>query len=247
MEKERQPTLWGNHDFDSLANGAFQRTEEGRRLRVVIEMLDLPDSYENSNVDTAVPWGSLTLLNSMTIPVLGMGLSPKLLGRSTIDAKLFNPHERVDVPSSSTPMEVSTSVVAFDAYKGVSIEQDGAKAGSILLFKLSANLIGEPVTDITAKDLAWGENCSYGAFVDNKGIRYFGITRTSGGTIHAESRRKDLIEESGQFVETQVVTSKGDQLTLRELSSSSEEAIELDQEMEKFIQSRQWAVALDRE
>lgn len=36
-----------------------------------------------------------------------------------------------------------------------------------------------------------------------------------------------------------------DKLTVRKLPSLSKEAIELDQEMEKFIQSRQGAVALD--
>ena len=140
---------------------------------------------------------------------------------------------------------MGTSVVALDAYERATMTKCGAKVGSILLFKLSANLIDEPAPDITAKDLAWGENCLYGAFADGNAINYFEIVQASGDVVEAELRRKDPTEESGQSVEMQVVKPGQDKLTVRKLSSLSKEAIELDQEMEKFIQSRQGAVAPD--
>lgn len=145
------------------------------------------------------------------------------------------------------PVEVGTSVVAFDVYKDVHIGKDGARAGSVLLFKLSANLIDEPAPDMTAKDLAWGENCSYGAFVDDSSITYFEFARAGGDVVRAEVRRKDPTEESGQSVEMQVVEPRGEWYKIQKISSSSKEAIELDQEMEKFIASRREVVATDEE
>lgn len=45
----------------------------------------------------------------------------------------------------------------------------------------------------------------------------------------------------------QVVEPRGEWYKIQKLSSSSNEAIELDQEMEKFIASRRGAVAPDEE
>ena len=135
-------------------------------------------------------------------------------------------------------MEVNTSVVALDAYGPGSVGRDGAKVGSILLFKLSARLIDEPVPDMTAKDLAWGDNCTYGVLVGDSAIDYFEIVQTSGDVVQSELRRKDPTEENGQSVEAQVVTPGQDRLIVNELSSSSNEALELEQELDKFIVSR---------
>jgi len=118
----------------------------------------------------------------------------------TVSVKLFNPHERVADDSLVVPMEVNTSVVALDAYGPGSVGGDGPKVGSILLFKVAGNLIEEPAPDITAKDLAWGENCVFGAFVDGNAINYFEIAQTSGDVVQSELRRNDPTEENGQSV-----------------------------------------------
>ena len=120
---------------------------------------------------------------------------------------------------TAIPAEVHTSIVAFDVYEGAtSTRENGAKVGSILLPKLSANLIDEPAPDMTAKDLVWRENCTYAALVCDDTITYL-----------------EVVEKGREFFD------------IRKLSSSSNEAIELDQEMEKFIASRREVVAPDEE
>ena len=247
MDKGRQPTLWNNHNLDSLADEAFRRSEEKRKIQVISEILDQPDGYEDNKIDSIGRKDPLSDLSRMLGLAFNIGLSPKSLSKYTTSAKLFNPHESVVDSSNAIPVEVHTSVVAFDVYKDVHFRKDGVRAGSVLLFKLSANLIDEPAPDMTAKDLAWGENCSYGAFVDDSSITYFEFARAGGDVVRAEVRRKDSTEESGQSVEMQVVEPRGEWCEIQKISSSSKEAIELDQEMEKFIASRREVVAPDEE
>ena len=247
MDKGRQPTLWSNHNLDILANEAFRRGEEKRKIQVVSEILNQPDGYEESNINTMLGKDSLSRFGSMLDNSLNLRLSPDFRGNYPIRANLFKPHESIVDSSNIIPVEVSTSAVAFDVYKDASFRKDGVRAGSVFLFKLSANLIDEPAPDMTAKDLAWGENCSYGAFVDDSSITYFEFARAGGDVVRAEVRRKDSTEESGQSVEMQVVEPGKARRAIQKLSSSSKEAIELDQEMEKFIASRREVVAPDEE
>lgn len=247
MDKGRQPTLWNNHNLDILVNEAFRRGEEKRKIQAVSEILDQPDGYEDNEIDSIVRKDSLSDLDRMLGLAFDIGISPKFLSNYIISAKLFKPHESIVDSSNIIPVEVGTSVVAFDVYEDVHIGKDGARAGSVLLFKLSANLIDEPAPDMTAKDLAWGDNCSYGAFVDDSSITYFEFARAGGDVVRAEVRRKDPTEESGQSVEMQVVEPRGEWYKIQKISSSSKEAIELDQEMEKFIASRREVVAPDEE
>ena len=247
MDKGRQPTLWNNHNLDSLANEAFRRGEEKRKIQVVSEILDQPDGYEESNINTMLGKDPLSRFGSMLDNSLNLRLSPDFRGNYPIRANLFKPHESIVDSSNVMPVEVSTSVVAFDIYKYTHFSEDGVRAGSVLLFKLSSNLIDEPAPDMTAKDLAWGDNCSYGAFVEDNSITYFKFARAGGDVVRAEVRRKDPTEESGQSVEMQVVEPGKARRAIQKLSSSSKEAIELDQEMEKFIASRREVVAPDEE
>ena len=247
MDKGRQPTLWSNHNLDILANEAFRRGEEKRKIQVVSEILNQPDGYEESNINTMLGKDSLSRFGSMLDNSLNLRLSPDFRGNYPIRANLFKPHESIVDSSNVMPVEVSTSVVAFDIYKYTYFSEDGVRAGSVLLFKLSSNLIDEPAPDMTAKDLAWGDNCSYGAFVEDNSITYFKFARAGGDAVRAEVRRKDPTEESGQSVEMQVVEPGKARRAIQKLSSSSKEAIELDQEMEKFIASRREVVAPDEE
>lgn len=219
MDKGRQPTLWNNHNLDSLADEAFRRSEEKRRARAIGEILDQPDGYEDNEIDSIVRKDSLSDLDRMLGLAFNIGISPKSLSKYTTSAKLFNPHESVVDSSNAIPVEVHTSVVAFDVYESTtSNRKNGAKVGSILLPKLSANLIDEPAPDMTAKDLIWRKNCTYAALVHDDTITYL-----------------------------EVVEKGRENFSIRKLSSSSNEAIELDQEMEKFIASRREVVAPDEE
>ena len=219
MDEGRQPTLWSNHNLDSLANEAFRRSEEKRKIQVVSEILNQPDGYEDNEIDAVGRKDTLSDLDRMLGLAFDIGISPKFLSSYIISAKLFNPHESVVDSSNAIPMEVHTSVVAFDIYeKATSTRETGAKVGSILLSKLSANLIDEPAPDMTAKDLVWRKNCTYAALVHDDTITYL-----------------------------EVVEKGRENFSIRKLSSSSNEAIELDQEMEKFIASRREVVASDEE
>jgi len=238
MDKGKQPTIWAGHNFNRLTEEAFRRNEEKERVQVVGEILDQPDGCEKSNIDTIIRCNPLSRLSSALDNVFEVGLSPKYLGAGSVSAKLFNLHECVDDDSLGLPMEVNTSVVALDAYGPGSVGRDGPKVGSILLFKVVGNLIEESAPDITAKDLAWGENCVFGAFVDSDAINYFEIAQTSGDVVQSELRRKDSTEESGQSVEMQVVKPGQDRLIVNKLSPSSNETFELEQELDKFIASR---------
>lgn len=219
MDKGRQPTLWSNHNLDILVNEAFRRGEEKRKIQVVSEILDQPDGYEDNEIDSIVRKDSLSDLDRMLGLAFNIGISPKSLSKYTTSAKLFNPHESVVDSSNAIPVEVHTSVVAFDVYESTtSNKKNGAKVGSILLPKLSANLIDEPAPDMTAKDLVWRKNCTYAALVHDDTITYL-----------------------------EVVEKGRENFSIRKLSSSSNEAIELDQEMEKFIASRRGIVAPDED
>ena len=219
MDKGRQPTLWSNHNLNSLADEAFRRTEEKRRARAIGEILDQPDGYEDNKIDAIGRKDPLSDLDRMLGLAFDIGISPKFLSNYIISAKLFKPHESIVDSSNAIPAEVHTSVVAFDIYeKATSARETGAKVGSILLSKLSANLIDEPAPDMTAKDLVWRKNCTYAALVHDDTITYL-----------------------------EVVEKGRENFSIRKLSSSSNEAIELDQEMEKFIASRREVVAPDEE
>ena len=193
---------------------------------LVDEILDRPDGCEKGSVEAITMRNPLSHLNSALENVFAVRISPKYYD-DAVNVKLFNPHERVVDSSNVIPLEVNTSVVAFDAYRRVCIESAGVKVGSILLFKLSANINGEPAPYMTAKDLVWGNNCLYGAFMDGSAISYFEIVQTSGDVVEAELRRKDQTEESGQSVEMQVVKPGRDQLVIQKLPSSNNKVFEL--------------------
>jgi len=218
MDKGRQPTLWNNHNLNSLADEAFRRGEEKRKIQAISEILDQPDGYEESNINTMLGKDSLSRFGSMLDNSLNLRLSPDFRGNYPIRANLFKPHESIVDSSNVMPVEMSTSVVAFDIYKYTHFSEDGVRAGSVLLFKLSSNLIDEPAPDMTAKDLVWRKNCTYAALVRDNAITYL-----------------------------EVVEKGRENFSIRKLSSSSNEAIELDQEMEKFIASRREVVAPDEE
>ena len=218
MDKGRQPTLWNNHNLNSLADEAFRRGEEKRKIQAISEILDQPDGYEESNINTMLGKDSLSRFGSMLDNSLNLRLSPDFRGNYPIRANLFKPHESIVDSSNVMPVEMSTSVVAFDIYKYTHFSEDGVRAGSVLLFKLSSNLIDEPAPDMTAKDLVWRKNCTYAALVRDNAITYL-----------------------------EVVEKGRENFSIRKLSSSSNEAIELDQEMEKFIASRRGIVAPDED
>lgn len=236
MDKGKQPNIWGRHNLNQLAGEVFRRNEEKEKAQAVGKILAHPDHNEE-NVIGILSDNALSHLHKALGRVFEVKLYPSRGAYCKVNAKLFHPHECVTDNSCVIPVKVSTSVVAFDTYTPKPNGQAEVRVGSVLLFKLSANLINESAPDINAKDLAWGENCTYGALVDGDAINYFEITQTSGDVVQSELCRKDPTEEDGQSVEMQVVKPGQDRLIVNKLSPSSDEAFELEQELDKFIAS----------
>ena len=146
---------------------------------------------------------ALTSLSKGLDNTFGVGLSV-ICGGDSVKAKLFRPHKCVLGSYYGMPVELNTSVTAFDAY--TSGEPRRKKAGSVMLFKLSANRPGESAPSSTARDLEWGVNCIQGAFVTGDKINYFEIAQTSGDDIVVvelhpfEERALNLSQELGKFI-----------------------------------------------
>lgn len=235
MDSRRQPTIWGNHNLSNIAGEAFRRNTEREKAQAVDEALKNPDNTEKIHTDISNK--ELYNLSGALAIAFRSRLAPKSWG-GEVDAKLFRPHDSVVDSSQAIDIDIHTSVVAFDTYTEGSMNKS-EKTGSAILFKLSANLIGEPTPDMTANDLIFGDNCTYGALLDGSTIKYFKIAYKNGDRVESELRRKDPTEQSGQSVDAQIIKRGDTRLVTEELSPSSNEALELDQELEKFIKSRQ--------
>lgn len=197
-----QPYILSGHNLWELMAKEVRRTEEKEKTKTITDILKQPDANEEVNMGRA-----LTSLSKGLENAFGVGLSG-ICGGDSAKAKLFRPHECILGSCYGMPVELNTSVVAFDAY--TSGEPRGKEAGSVMLFKLSANLPGESAPSSTARDLAWGVNCIRGVFVTGGKINCFEIAQTS-----------------------------GDDIVVVELHPFSERALNLSQELGKFMASRE--------
>lgn len=201
MNSEQLSILSGYNLWELMAK-EVRRPGEKEEAQTITEILKQPDNNEEVNMGRA-----LTSLSKGLDNTFGVGLSG-ICGGDSVKAKLFRPHKCVLGSYYGMPVELNTSVTAFDAY--TSGEPRGKKTGSVMLFKLSANLPGESAPSSTARDLEWGVNCIQGAFVTGDKINYFEIAQTS-----------------------------GDDIVVVELHPFGERALNLSQELGKFIASRE--------
>ena len=197
-----QPSILSGYNLWELMAKEVRRPGEKEEAQTITEILKQPDNNEKVNMGRA-----LTSLSKGLDDTFGVGLSG-ICGGDSVKAKLFRPHKCVLGSYCDMPVELNTSVTAFDAY--TSGEPRRKKAGSVMLFKLSANLPGESAPSSTARDLEWGVNCIKGAFVTGDKINYFEIAQTS-----------------------------GDDIVVVELHPFGERALNLSQELGKFIASRE--------
>lgn len=193
-----QPSILSGYNLWELMAKEVRRPGEKEEAQTITEILKQPDNTEEVNMGRA-----LTSLSKGLVNTFGVGLSG-ICGGDSVKAKLFRPHECILGSCYGMPVELNTSVVAFDAY--TSGEPRGKEAGSVILFKLSANLPGESAPSSTARDLAWGVNCIRGAFVTGGKINCFEIAQTSGDDIvvvelHPFGERAlNLSQELGKFI-----------------------------------------------
>lgn len=200
-----------------LTGEALRRSKELAMAKDVGMILENPDKTESFVLYNSGEPGRMTALVGSEF---GVRIDQTPCKPKEATAKLFKPHETIQDSYRGVPLDVHTSVVAFDVRR-ICIE-DGAPSGekvSLLFFKLSANVSGEPTPPMTVEDL--NRNTStYGAVVSDNGIEFFEFT---------------------EDCDVKKVSSINSPL------DTSLERIELSEELEKFVQSRQGVVASDRD
>ena len=245
MNKGEQSSVMKYYNTKHLTEQAYDRSEQERMAGELQTALAQPDSTEVYSIDTLAlnddnfldqfkirfdwSFADYTLAKEKTFP------SPV-----EVTAQFVAPHDSTIHEADGIPVEIHTAVVAFDTFDKDQTNANGErqKNGTVLLFKLSANMIGEAQPAPTMKDFAWDKNCATGAVVGEDGVRFFRLTHSEDERVTAEVRRKDSTEESGHTVDAQVVEKKRSLPTIEKIDPASDEALQLKMELETFIASR---------
>ena len=245
MNKGEQSSVMKYYNTKHLTEQAYDRSEQERMAGELQTALAQPDSTEVYSIDTLAlnddnfldqfkirfdwSFADYTLAKEKTFP------SPV-----EVTAQFFAPHDSTIHEADGIPVEIHTAVVAFDTFDKDQTNANGErqKNGTVLLFKLSANMIGEAQPAPTMKDFAWDKNCATGAVVGEDGVRFFRLTHSEDERVAAEVRRKDSTEESGHTVDAQVVEKKRSLPTIEKIDPASDETLQLKMELETFIASR---------
>ena len=198
-----------------LTGEALRRSKELAMAKEVGMILENPDKTESFELyNSGEPEHMIALVGGE----FGVRIEQTPGRPKEVTAKLFRPHETIQDSYREVLLDIHTSVVAFDARR-ICVE-DGIPSGekvSLLFFKLSANVSGEPTPPMTVEDLN-RKTSTYGAVVSDSGIEYFELT---------------------EDCDVKKVSSINSPL------DTSLERIELSEELEKFVQSRQGVVASD--
>lgn len=237
MEKGKQPGIWSEHNITGMASEAFARKERWHRAQELREALGRPDTVlehklfklDNHEVvkrlDTWLDGYNLHLSDSDGIATV-----------EEIPIRFFDAHETVtNDDASGISLEYSTSVIAVNVYRGRAVK---ARIGDVILFKMSAVMPGDPIPEPTVDDLRWGDNCVYGAIVKDYTTEWFKMTHSGDERVVSELRRKDPTEESGEVVDSKIVYVGLGREELTRINPNGTEAVELDMELDKFLESR---------
>jgi hypothetical protein len=245
MNKGEQSSVMKYYDTKHLTEQAYDRSEQERMAGELQTALAQPDSTEVYSIDTLAlnddnfldqfkirfdwSFADYTLAKEKTFP------SPV-----EVTAQFFAPHDSTIHEADGIPVEMHTAVVAFDTFDRDQTNANGErqKNGTVLLFKLSANMIGEAQPAPTMKDFAWDKNCAIGVVVGEDSVRFFRLTHGEDERVTAEIRRNNSTEESGHTVDAQVVEKKHSLPTIEKIDPASDEALQLKMELETFIASR---------
>ncbi len=198
-----------------LTGEALRRSKELAMVKEVEMILENPDKTESFVLyNSGEPERMMALVGGE----FGVRVDQAPGKPKEVTAKLFKPHETIQDSHREVLLDIHTSVVAFDARR--ICVGDGIPSGekvSLLFFKLSANVSGEPIPPMTVEDLN-RKTITYGAIVSDNGIEYFEFT-------------KDCDVKKVSSIDSPL--------------DNSLERIELSEELEKFVQSRQGVVASD--
>ena len=245
MNKGEQSSVMKYYNTKHLTEQAYDRSEQERMAGELQTALAQPDSTEVYSIDT-LALNDDNFLDQFKIRFDWSFADYALAKEKTfpspveVTAQFFAPHDSTIHEADGIPVEIHTAVVAFDTFDKDQTNANGErqKNGTVLLFKLSANMIGEAQPAPTMKDFAWDKNCATGAVVGEDGVRFFRLTHSEDERVAAEVRRKDSTEESGHTVDAQVVEKKRSLPTIEKIDPASDEALQLKMELETFIASR---------
>ena len=220
MEKSIQSSFIGCYESDTFgADNSEKSVEHGEtegqeRIEKLNAVLESPDSVEDLYVRSNSRMDGLHVALNLQFHLTLKSTSYTNIVR----AKLFSPRQCSDGDSQIAPIETTVPVAAFDAYeRGVHRSGTTRKwEGSVILFNMSEDLAGEvlPLSTMTGSDR--DKNDVYGAVVKDDAITYFQLAPKKEG-----------------YMDPVII----------EFDPSSKEAVSLQDELDKFLKSREDAVA----
>lgn len=217
MEKSIQPPVCesGALNVDNLGESAEHgETECQERIEKLNTALEYPDEIKDLYIyDKSRMDGLHVALNFQ------FHLTLKITSYTNIvRAKLFNPRQCFDGNSQIAPTETTVPIAVFDAYER-GVHQSGTarkREGPVILFNMSEDSAGETFTPSTAVGSDQDKNDVYGAVVKDDAITYFQLALKKEGYMYP---------------------------AIIEFDPSSKEAVSLQDELDKFLESREDAVA----
>ena len=217
MEKSIQSPVCesGAPNADNLGESAeHNETECQERIEKLNAVLESPDSVEDLYVRSNSRMDGLHVALNFQFH-----LTLKITSYTNIvRVELFNPRQCFDGNSQIAPIETTVPIAAFDAYES-GVHQSGTvrkREGSVILFNMSEDSAGETFTPSTAVGSDQDKNDVYGAVVKDDAITYSQLALKKEGYMYP---------------------------TIIEFDPSSEEAARLQGELDKFLKSREDAVA----
>ena len=217
MEKSIQPLVYESDasNTDNLGESSEHgETECREKIGRLNAVLESPDSVEDLYVR------SNSRMDGLHVALIfQFHLTLKITSYTNIvRAKLFNPRQCFDGNSQIAPTETTVPIAVFDAYER-GVHQSGTARkweGSVILFNMSEDSAGEvlPLSTMTGSDR--DKNDVYGAVVKDDVITYFQLAPKKEG-----------------YMDPVII----------EFDPSSKEAVSLQDELDKFLKSREDAVA----
>ena len=220
MEKSIQSSFIGCYESDTFgADNSEKSVEHGEtegqeRIEKLNAVLESPDSVEDLYVRSNSRMDGLHVALNFQFH-----LTLKITSYTNIvRAKLFNPRQCFDGNSQIAPTETTVPIAVFDAYER-GVHQSGTarkREGSVILFNMSEDSAGETFPPSTAVGSDQDKNDVYGVVVKDDVITYFQLAPKKEGYMYP---------------------------TIIEFDPSSKETVSLQDELDKFLKSREDAVA----
>ena len=146
--------------LEHLVGEALHRSKELAVVGEVRQVLENPDKTESFELyNSGEPERMMALVGGE----FGVRVDQAPGKPKEVTAKLFKPHETIQDSHREVLLDIHTSVVAFDARRiCVGDGIPSVEKVSLLFFKLSANVSGEPTPPMTVEDLN-RKTSTYGA------------------------------------------------------------------------------------